>query len=119
MGTIRKPEHRDYCSRCGNKKTEKEKLCNNWTFECEDCRVITKNMYKYKISREESKELYNSTNCKICEVKFTKKGPKRRVIDHCHDTGKVRGAICRNCNTGLGMFGDSVELMELAIKYLL
>ena len=75
-------------------------------------------MYKYKISRKESKNLYHATNCEICETKFTAKGGRRRCIDHCHDTGEVRGAICRHCNTGLGMFGDSAELMEIAIKYL-
>tara|TARA_B110000902_G_C13814052_1_gene400955 strand:- start:72 stop:431 length:360 start_codon:yes stop_codon:yes gene_type:complete len=118
MGKIRKPEHRDFCSNCDRAKTSEEKLCNHWTFECEDCRVVTKNIYKYKITRDESQELYNTTNCKICESKFTKNGGKRRVIDHCHDTGKVRGAICRNCNTGLGMFGDSIELMKIALKHL-
>jgi len=26
---------------------------------------------------------------------------------------------CSSCNTGLGMFNDSIELMQIAIKYLL
>ena len=118
MGTIRKPEHRDYCSYCKKEKTIEEKLCNSWTFECRDCRVITKNIYKYKISRKESEELYNTKNCNICNVIFTDKGPKRRCIDHCHETGEVRGAICRNCNSGIGMFGESIEIMKLAIKHM-
>jgi len=116
--TIRKPEHRSNCSRCGCNKTKEEKLCNTWTFECERCRVITKNKYKYKITRTKAEALYNATNCVVCETRFTKTGPRRRCIDHCHETGEVRGAICRNCNTGLGMFGDSVELIQAAIKYL-
>ena len=118
MGTIRKPEHRLLCKSCNKEKTAKEISCNNWTFECEDCRVITKNIYKYNITREESEKLYSNTNCKICNAEFTKIGGKRRVIDHCHSTGRVRGAICRNCNTGLGMFSDSSDLIKIALEYL-
>jgi hypothetical protein len=40
------------------------------------------------------------------------------VIDHCHDTGKVRGLLCNNCNSGMGIIGDSVEHLEAAIEYL-
>lgn len=39
-------------------------------------------------------------------------------IDHCHDTGRVRGLLCRRCNTGLGSFGDSIEGLEKAVSYL-
>ncbi len=39
-------------------------------------------------------------------------------IDHCHETGKVRGLLCRRCNSGLGMFDDSPEFLRLAALYL-
>jgi hypothetical protein len=40
------------------------------------------------------------------------------AVDHCHVTGDVRGLLCRRCNTGIGVFGDSIELLEEAIDYL-
>jgi hypothetical protein len=39
-------------------------------------------------------------------------------IDHNHLTKKVRELLCRFCNTGLGMFGDNVEVLQRAIAYL-
>ncbi len=39
-------------------------------------------------------------------------------IDHCHDTGVVRGLLCFNCNGGLGQFKDNLTNMRNAVKYL-
>lgn len=40
-------------------------------------------------------------------------------VDHCHDTLKVRGLLCKKCNTGIGMFRDDPEVMQAAIEYIL
>lgn len=40
-------------------------------------------------------------------------------IDHDHNTGKVRGLLCHDCNTGLGKFRDSPELLYRAAQYIL
>lgn len=39
-------------------------------------------------------------------------------VDHCHTTGKVRGLLCHNCNSGLGLFKDNIEFLKSAILYL-
>lgn len=54
--------------------------------------------------------------CAICNALFGSK--KHPVIDHDHLTGKVRGLLCYGCNIGLGQFGDDIETLEIAIKYL-
>lgn len=61
--------------------------------------------------------------CAICKQPETAKdkdgGPRMMAVDHCHETGKVRGLLCTTCNTALGGFKDSVELLEAAKNYLL
>jgi hypothetical protein len=42
----------------------------------------------------------------------------RLYVDHCRHTRTLRGFICKNCNTGLGMLGDSLEGVQLAVRYL-
>lgn len=39
------------------------------------------------------------------------------VIDHCHDSGKVRGLLCARCNSGIGQFQDDPELIEAAARW--
>jgi len=77
----------------------------------------------YKVSLERAYELMAVKNCEVCNVKLTKSKQHVRtntaqVIDHCHDTGEVRGVLCSGCNLGLGHFTDSVTKLENAIKYL-
>jgi hypothetical protein len=55
--------------------------------------------------------------CAICGTTDTGKR-KAFAVDHCHDTGKIRGLLCSNCNTGIGNLRDDVELLKRAIQYL-
>lgn len=52
--------------------------------------------------------------CAICERGFG----STPHIDHCHETGKVRGVLCVDCNTSLGKLGDTVESIRKVLRYL-
>lgn len=44
---------------------------------------------------------------------------RRLAIDHCHDTGVVRGLLCSPCNTGIGQLKHDPELLLKCAAYLL
>ena len=69
----------------------------------------------YNMSLEKYNELYTNQQglCKICR-NFN----DLLFVDHCHTTGKVRGLLCNNCNSGLGFFRDNIEYLSGAILYL-
>jgi hypothetical protein len=45
-------------------------------------------------------------------------GGEHLHVDHDHETGEIRGLLCRNCNTAIGMLGDTPEGVERALTYL-
>lgn len=52
------------------------------------------------------------------EREICKKYADPLCLDHDHETGRLRGWLCRQCNTGLGYFKDSVDFLHSAISYL-
>lgn len=39
-------------------------------------------------------------------------------VDHCHETGRIRGLLCPEHNLMLGRFGDSPEMFRKVLDYL-
>lgn len=39
-------------------------------------------------------------------------------VDHDHENGKIRGLLCRNCNTALGLLNEDFFLFDKAKEYL-
>ena len=72
---------------------------------------ITPEQYRAMLERQ-------CGRCAICGINKPDKVRQRFHTDHCHETGVVRGLLCANCNTGLGKFADSPELLERAALYL-
>jgi hypothetical protein len=75
---------------------------------------------EFGITATEYNTLLHKQNnvCKICGQKEQSKRNKRLAVDHCHTTGKVRGLLCSNCNRGVGLLKDNIQLLEKAIEYL-
>ena len=75
----------------------------------------------YGITLDEyEKALAEQNNCcAICEVHESDAPRQRLAVDHCHDTGKIRGFLCDRCNLALGMLGDGAKQVEKALNYLI
>lgn len=43
---------------------------------------------------------------------------KRLSVDHCHNSGKIRGLLCNGCNPGIGYFKDNPALLRAAADYI-
>lgn len=55
----------------------------------------------------------------VCAICGCRPGKKRFPVDHDHQTGAVRGVICKRCNHDLlGAAHDDVELLRRAVAYL-
>jgi hypothetical protein len=73
---------------------------------------------RYKISVQTYNNMLQAQGglCAICRQSS---GNRNLHVDHCHETGKVRGLLCVSCNTGLGKLKDSPTVLRAAIEYLL
>ena len=70
-------------------------------------------LYRYEITPEQLQQmtLAQDNKCAICVLP-----DQKLVIDHCHDTDKVRGLLCYGCNR-LMVLVDNPELLAKAIAY--
>ncbi len=74
---------------------------------------------EYGLSLEDYNELLKNQKhkCAICDADEVDSFKGLLFVDHDHGTGKVRGLLCHHCNTALGKFRDSTEILNKAIAY--
>jgi hypothetical protein len=82
---------------------------------CDDCLGLQIRCARYGLTTfDYFKMLAEQDNsCAICHTPFT----EMPLIDHCHTNLHVRGLLCLRCNSGLGMFKDSPDIIESALFY--
>lgn len=77
---------------------------------------------KYKITVEDLRNMREQAKglCSVCNLPPTLNGKSSMSlhIDHCHETGRVRGLLCARCNLTLGRAEDDPELLRKLASYL-
>lgn len=112
-----------FCNKCKKEKNLSEFHKNGGSSKteyravCKECKRGEHYQRTYGIGIEEYNIILvkQGGTCKICDGE---PGARSLHIDHCHDTGKIRGLLCANCNTGIGNLKDDINLLEKAINYL-
>jgi hypothetical protein len=111
------------CSRCKqvvslNAFSKNSRMVDGLAKSCRSCKQAEQLKHKYNITIQDKQALYARQNgkCKLCQkpIAFDGKGTH---IDHCHETGRVRGILCQDCNTSLGKLGDSATTLYRAYLY--
>ena len=76
---------------------------------------------KYGLTQEGYQKIWDDQNglCAICKKPEGGTKITRFCVDHCHDTGIVRGLLCSACNMGIGGLRHDIEFLETATQYLL
>ena len=108
------------CSGCGedlptsvfHKMSGKGK---GYQYRCKECQKWSARERLYGINREQFYKLLASQDykCALCRGE-----EKDWHVDHCHDSGAVRGILCSSCNLALGRLGDSLEAIQRVLRYL-
>jgi hypothetical protein len=72
-------------------------------------------MKRYGLSRADFDAMAAAQDgeCALC-----RKVPRKLHVDHCHETGRVRGLLCPRCNTALGALGDTEDGLLAALRYI-
>lgn len=108
------------CRSCG-----KTMLAENFTADTKNtsglsswCRVCISAKIKervYGVDRQKHLAMLNFQGWKcLCGAPLTMSSP----IDHCHQTGAIRGILCQNCNKPLGHVKDSPIILRKLADYL-
>ncbi len=108
-----KTSRRTECNSCLNKKqsTKRKSLPEKEYLRLRGMKIKK----KYGISLQDYDRMYKEQDgkCMICRNPY-----ELLNIDHCHESKKVRGLLCTDCNQGLGNFKDNPELLLEGAVYL-
>ena len=98
---------------------------------CKDCQSFVKKEmaayyrgkhleYKYNMTNEDYEAMLEKQDhkCAVCGINEVHAENSRRCVDHDHNTGQVRGLLCKKCNQAIGLLQDNADFCESAGKYL-
>ncbi len=88
--------------------------------ECKLCMIESHRYKKLGVCNIKYEDILTSQKgcCAICDSKLNSSRYTKFAVDHNHLTGQVRGLLCMQCNTAIGLMKESVVRLQSAITYL-
>jgi ribosomal protein L40E len=146
LHNIQKNQHRNFCKQCQKEwdskyktSTEGKQKIDEWREKNQEKIIAYRELYKtdprkkekmrnygrkntlkqFGLTQEDYDKILQSQNghCAICG-NGTNGNKKNFCVDHDHETGKVRGLLCHNCNVSVGLMKESPLLLRKAAEYL-
>jgi len=87
---------------------EKPRKPYNWAAHIYKNYNVTEEWYMEQLEKQQG-------SCKICNIIPEK---ERLCVDHNHDTGEVRGLLCRSCNLLIGHSKEKEKILMKAVDYI-
>lgn len=124
-----KDGHCFYCKECNKRKTREHYRDNvDKVAEKERGRRRAKSgeyrdynyRSKYGITLEDYNRMFEEQGgvCATCGQPESRAATDSLAVDHDHETGKVRGLLCSNCNRSLGLLKENIGTLQNLIAYL-
>lgn len=122
------PSLRAYCKRCGNERTRQYAQANKSrrNERLREWRRVNPEAARQKDLRARLMRKYGLTPREVEEMRLAQDGrcllcdsaERELVVDHAHDSGLVRGLLCRSCNTIVGQVEIAPMLVGRLVEYL-
>lgn len=106
------------CKACSTRRTQAWAKAHPSEWERHRRKSLLKRKYGITLEQYDALLAQQGGVCAVCRDPIADPRGFRPHIDHDHETGAVRGVLCYRCNTGLGVFRDSVDNLAAAIEYL-
>ncbi len=71
---------------------------------------------QHRLQEEYGHRKYGKCDC--CGVPASELKGGKLHLDHCHQTGEYRGHLCGSCNRGIGLLGDNLSGVLMAVEYM-
>jgi len=87
--------------------------------KCKACRIIHQREKTLGVTQDEYLSMFTKQQgrCGICDSRLYSKRYKAFAVDHDHKTGRIRGLLCTNCNTAIGLLRDDPIALQRAIEW--
>lgn len=105
------------CKTCGRSRQIAWRKSNPHQYDSVRRNRVLKREYGITIEDYNKMFAEQKGKCLICDTHQSEVS-RAFPVDHCHETGKVRGLLCHSCNGGLGLAKDSISILRGMIAYL-